>query len=107
MMGNRIRVLLVDDEALVRQSLALCLSSMTDIEVVAAASTADQAIDECLTHQPDVVLMDIDMPGVSCFEAARTIKLRAPATKIIFLSSFCHDHFIEGKRSALFNGSLG
>lgn len=94
-MAKLIKVLLVDDQTLVRQTLSLCLKPITGIEIVSAVDTAESAIDECGVHRPDVVLMDIDMPGLSCFEAATTIRARFPDTQIVLLSSYVHDHFIE------------
>ena len=103
-MSKLIKVLLVDDQALVRQTLSLCLGPVAGIEIVSAVNSAESAINECDVHRPDVVLMDIDMPGLSCFEAAKTIKARFPDTQIVLLSSYAHDHFIE---QALTNGISG
>lgn len=94
-MCKLIKVLLVDDQALVRQTLSLCLKPVIGLEIVSAVDTAESAIRECDVHRPDVILMDIDMPGLSCFEAAKTIKARFPDTQIVLLSSYVHDHFIE------------
>lgn len=94
-MYELIKVLLVDDQALVRQTLSLCLKPVTGIEIVSAVNSAESAISACTVHRPDVVLMDIDMPGLSCFEATKTIKARFPDTHIVLLSSYISDHFIE------------
>lgn len=103
-MADRIRVMVVDDHALVRRSLAQLLSQASDIETVAECETADRAIDEAIRLNPDVVLMDIDMPGVAAFDAARTIRARSPGSRIIFLSAFTHDRYIE---AALAAGAMG
>ena len=49
----------------------------------------------CITSQPDVVLLDIDMPGLSAFEGGRLINNHCPKTRLIFLSAFFHDHYID------------
>lgn len=103
-MSELIKVLLVDDQALVRQTLSLCLGPVAGIEIVSAVDSAERAIDECSVHRPDVVLMDIDMPGLSCFEAAKTIKTRFTDIHIVLLSSYVHDHFIEEALTIGVNG---
>lgn len=103
-MAERIRVMVVDDHALVRRSLGQLLSQAPDIETVAECETADRAIDEAIRLNPDVVLLDIDMPGVAAFDAARTIRARSPGARIIFLSAFTYDRYIE---AALAAGAMG
>ncbi len=94
-MTTDIRILLVDDHALVRGALAERLEREPCFLVVATADTADSAIKAALEHRPDIILMDIDMPGMICFEAARMLAPLLPQTKIVFLSAFTHDHYIE------------
>jgi len=89
------RLLLVDDHLMVREGLAAQLASQENYSVVAQASDATEAIDRTIQTNPDIVLMDIDMPGMSCFDAARTIQLRCPNAKIIFLSAHQHDEYID------------
>ncbi len=101
---NPIRILVVDDHALVRSMLADRLNREPGLEVAGAASTADEAFDLVLKTSPDVVLMDIDMPGLICFDAARRMTAARPSTRILFLSAFTHDHYIE---QALSVGALG
>ncbi|MCC7292178.1 MAG: response regulator transcription factor [Phycisphaerales bacterium] len=101
---NTIRILVVDDHALVRSMLADRLKREPGIEVTGAAGTADEAFDLVLKTSPDVVLMDIDMPGLICFDAARRMTAARPSTRILFLSAFTHDHYIE---QALSVGALG
>ena len=92
---NSIRILLVDDHELVRSALSGQLSTQPEFEVVAEAADAQAAIAAASEHRPDVLLMDIDMPGMICFDAARRIVSRFPETRIIFLSAFFHDHYID------------
>ena len=94
-MNGPVSVLLADDHALVRGALASWLQSAPDITVVADVSNADDACTEALRLQPDVVVLDIDMPGLLCFDAATKIKRQCPQTRIIFLSAFFHDRYIE------------
>ncbi len=90
-----IRVLLADDHMLVRDVLSERLNREPGITVVAKAVDAEQAVNLSGTHRPDVVLMDIDMPGLICFDAAERIMTLLPATRIVFLSAFFNDRYIE------------
>ena len=90
-----IKVMIVDDHALVRDVLAERLAAETDIEVVATAPDAGTAVQLVREHGPDVVLMDIDMPGASPFEVAARLRIEAPALKLIFLSAFINDQYID------------
>lgn len=90
-----ITVVLADDHTLVRNTLASWLKSAGGIQVVADIGNADAAVDACIAHKPDVVVLDIDMPGLQCFDAARSIKARCPNTRVLFLSAFFHDRYIE------------
>ncbi len=94
-MSNRVSILLVDDHALVRTMLGDRLDDEPGIEVVGRMEDADQAVPEAIRLEPDIVLMDIDMPGRLCFEAVRAIQDRCPQVRIIFLSAFFHDRYIE------------
>ena len=93
--SQRIRVMVVDDHALVRDMLCDRLQREFLIQFVGAVSSADDAVLLVSKLAPDVILMDIDMPGLSSFEAARRILASQPKTRFIFLSAFCHDHYIE------------
>jgi len=92
---SEIRVLVVDDHALVRGALCERLNREQGVVVVGTAGTADEAIERINEVRPDVVLMDIDMPGQICFDAARTINALAPETRVVFLSAFLHDWYVE------------
>lgn len=94
-MVDDIRILVVDDHVLVRESLAECLSREIGFAAVATVGNANEAIQKVRENAPDIILMDIGMPGLSCFDAARTIADIHPATKIIFLSGRLHDSYIE------------
>ncbi len=80
-----LRVLLVDDHALVRSAVRQALDA-PDIEVVGEAASAEQAIELAMRLRPDVVLLDIDLPGMSGVEAVREMAPRLPDTKIVMLT---------------------
>ena len=105
-MSARIKLLVVDDHALVRDVLADRLEREPDIKVVGTASTADEAIRMTSKHKPDIILMDIDMPGLDCFDAAKVIMSAQPQTRIIFLSAFHHDCYIENALTVKARGYL-
>lgn len=82
-----IRVLIVDDHEMVRRGLSLFLRSFDDLMLVGEASNGEEAIKMCEQTQPDVVLMDIVMPGLSGIEATRTIREKFPNIQIVALTS--------------------
>ena len=90
-----ISILLADDHSMVRRLLSQRLEAERDMTVVATVGNADEAIGEALRLKPSIILMDIDMPGLSCFEAAATIHRQCPDSRLIFLSAFFHDRYIE------------
>ena len=84
-MSDVLRVMLVDDHALVRSAVRGALAA-PDIEVVAEASSAEAAVDEALRVRPDVLLLDVDMPGMSGLQLIRELRPRLPDTQIVMLS---------------------
>jgi len=84
----RHRILLVDDHEVVRLGLRALLERNPGFEVVAEAATAREAIERTMTFNPDVVVMDIRLPGGSGIEACQEITTRFPATKVIMLTSY-------------------
>ena len=83
-----IRVLVVDDSDIVRRGICQILQSHTDIEVISQAADGADAVRKVREHRPDVVLLDITMPVMNGFEAARLIKHEFPSTLILVVSQF-------------------
>ena len=81
-----IRVLVVDDHAVVRTGLRRVLDAEPDIETVGEAPNAERAVFEAMAHKPDVVLMDVVMPGKSGIEIIPTLQQNAPQAKVLVLS---------------------
>lgn len=80
------RILIVDDHPVTRDGLRTALSTSTDIEIVGEASTGEQAIDLVATEKPDVVFMDVRMPGMGGIEATRVLRANDPDTKVILFT---------------------
>ncbi len=93
-MSDPVRVMIVDDHEMVRQGAAGYLEAQPDIAVVAQAESGQQAVALVQEHVPDVVLMDLVMPGIDGVEATRRIKDLSPRTHIIVLTSYHQDEFI-------------
>ncbi len=87
-MKKDIKILLVDDHELVRRGLRRMLESEEDIEVVGDAADAEEAYSQVEMLSPDVVLMDVKMPGVNGVEATRVLKERKPACKVLMLTLY-------------------
>lgn len=83
-----IRVLLADDHALVRDGLSRLLGTIPDIEVVAAAVDGHEAVRLAAEHRPDVILMDLRMPGIDGSEATRRVLKNDPPPQVVMLTSF-------------------
>jgi DNA-binding NarL/FixJ family response regulator len=91
---TKVHVLIVDDHTLFRQGVRNLLSAEPDLEVVGEASNAADAATMVAEKRPDAVLMDIGMPGLSSFEAAREIRKNHPETRVIFLSMYDDEDYI-------------
>jgi len=102
---SRWRVLLVDDHAMVRQGLRSILETYPDLEVIGEAADGIYAVEAAITTQPDVVVMDINLPGLNGIDATKRIKKHVPNTVVIGLSVHCSSQteaaLIEAGASAL------
>jgi DNA-binding NarL/FixJ family response regulator len=101
-----LRVLLADDDALIRAGLAVVLGTAADLDVVAEASDGLEAVELCLRHTPDVVLMDVRMPGIDGIEATRRLVAARPDIKILILTTFRDDEYVYGALRAGASGFL-
>ncbi|MDQ7028551.1 MAG: response regulator transcription factor [Ardenticatenia bacterium] len=91
---RHLRILLVDDHEVVRLGLKALLERYPHFEVVAEASTADEAVARVHQYRPDVVVMDIRLPGRSGIEATREIKAAYPDVEVIILTSYAEDELL-------------
>lgn len=83
---EKIKILVVDDHNLVRDGIITMLNSCVDFEIIGEAQDGEEAINKAYLMQPDIILMDIILPGMNGVEAARLIKQKNPDVKILFLS---------------------
>jgi DNA-binding NarL/FixJ family response regulator len=102
--AKKISVILVDDHAIVRLGLRTLINDQPDIEVVGEAGTAQEALREVERHQPQVVLMDIRLPGEGGLEATRQIVQRFPQVNVVMLTSFADEELVV---SAIRAGAVG
>lgn len=101
-----IRVLLADDHPVVRRGLAALLQTLDGVEVVAEAGTGEDAVREAGLTRPDVVVMDLRMPGVDGVEATRQIVRNRPGTAVLVLTMFDEDALVAGALRAGARGYL-
>ena len=92
-MSDQIRLLLADDHAVVRSGLRMLLQAQPDMIIVGEAETGQEAIRRVAELSPDVVLMDIEMPGMNGIEATRRIKANAPAAAVLALTMYEDDQY--------------
>ncbi|CTP82738.1 DNA-binding response regulator [Xanthomonas translucens pv. arrhenatheri] len=98
------RVIIVDDHTLVRAGLSRLLQTFADVDVVAEASNAQQAVDLATLHRPDLVLMDLSLPGRSGLDALTDVLQTSPKTRVVMMSM--HDDPVH-VRDALDRGATG
>jgi len=103
-MSAPINVMLVDDHAVVRMGFKMLLETAPDIKVIAEAENGEQAVKLYMEHQPDVVVMDITMPGIGGLEAIERIMAKDSAARILVLSA--HEDSVHPKR-VLNAGAMG
>lgn len=103
-MDHTIRVMIVDDHAVVRSGLSTFLLTCDDMELVGEAGSGEQALRLCSQARPDVVLMDLVMPGMDGATATRLIRERCPDIQVVALTSFKERELVQG---ALQAGAIG
>ena len=89
-----LRILLVDDHEVVRLGLKALISRQAQFEVIGEAGTADEALEKARVHRPEVVVMDVRLPGKSGIDATREITQALPETKVIILTSYADDELL-------------
>ncbi|MCI2958450.1 response regulator transcription factor [Agromyces atrinae] len=100
MTDSTVRVLLVDDHALIRAGNALVIEATDDLEVVGEAGTGEAAVSLARSLRPDVVLMDVRMPGMGGIEATRQITAAHTDTRVLVLTTFDRDEYAYGSLRA-------
>ena len=108
---KRIRILAVDDHALVRKGIRLLIGAESDLQLVAEASTGREAIGQFRAHRPDVTIMDLQMPEMNGLEAIIAIREEFPNAKIIVLTTYLGDVQVAralnaGARGYLLKGNI-
>ncbi len=101
-----IRVLAADDQQVVREGLALLLSLLPGVEVVGTAADGADALAQVAELRPDVVLMDLRMPGMDGVAATRRLRAEHPAVKVIVLTTYADDRSVVGALQAGADGYL-
>lgn len=91
---TRIRIVLADDHQMFREALRAMLARIADLEIVAEASDGQELLRTARQHNPDIVCMDIAMPGINGIEATRQLRTINPRIKVIALSAFADRHFV-------------
>src|SRR6266542_3607532 len=99
-----IRVLLAEDQAMVRGALAALLSLEGDIDVVAQVARGDEVVPTALTTRPDVALLDIEMPGGDGLSAAHALRVALPSCRVVILTTFGRSGYL---RKAMESGAVG
>src|ERR1700760_2070991 len=107
-----ITVVLVDDHPLVRQGMRAVIDAQHEIEVVGEASDGEEAVRICVESNPDVVLMDLQMPGLHGIEATRQVRTASPSTAVLVLTMYDDDAMVfeaiaAGASGYLLKGSDG
>ena len=92
---KKITVFLCDDHTIFREGLRLLLSTAEDMEVIGEAQNGQRGVREVIRLQPDVVVMDIAMPLLNGLEASRQITRQIPAAKVVILSSYSDEHYVQ------------
>lgn len=103
---DKIRILLADDDGIIRTGMEMILETQADFEVVAVCQSGEEACRACGTESPDVVVLDIRMPGMSGIEAAKTI-LAHQDVKILLLTTFDEPELITAAMQAAVSRKLG
>jgi DNA-binding NarL/FixJ family response regulator len=105
-MEGSIKIIIADDHEIFRKGLKVVLGRLKNVEIVGEATSGDEVIDILEASEADIVLMDIEMPRMNGIEATRQINLRFPAVKVLALTMFNNDHYIQDMLDAGAKGFL-
>jgi DNA-binding NarL/FixJ family response regulator len=94
--SSPIRILVVDDHPIVRQGLRSLLSGHSELQIVAEAGSPQQALEAAIRCSPDIVLLDVRLPGATGIEVARQLQRDCPGASVILLTSFDDDEYLLG-----------
>jgi DNA-binding NarL/FixJ family response regulator len=103
---NPTRIMVVDDHPLYRMGITALISTRPDMLTIAEADTGEEAVEKFFIHQPDVVLMDLRLPGIGGVDAIRAIRKSAPASRFIVLTTYEGDEDIHQALEAGASGYL-
>jgi two-component system, NarL family, response regulator DesR len=101
-----VRIMIAEDQTMVRQALVALLELEPDIEVVAQAATGDEALAMARRHGPDVAVLDIEMPGASGIEVARRLQADRFAGKVVIVTTFDRPGYLRAAMAAGASGFL-
>lgn len=101
---SKIRVLIVDDQKMIREGLKALIKTESDIEIIGVAENGEHAVDRVESLRPDVVLMDMEMPGMNGMEATKIICQQYPEVKVLVLSTFDNQEYVA---RSLNSGAMG
>jgi DNA-binding NarL/FixJ family response regulator len=104
---SRIRVLIADDHAMVREGLARLICDQPDMQVVAEAADGEQALSASCAHEPQVVLLDMRLPGIGGVTAIQRLRAACPRTRILVLSMYEDASYVRAARAAGAHGYVG
>ncbi len=104
--ASKIRIIIVDDQTLIREGLAVLLNMSPDLAVIGKAADGREALALVAAQMPDVVLMDVRMPGMNGVTATREICTRYPHTRVIVLTTFDRDEYVFESLQAGASGYL-
>src|ERR1700724_2592881 len=102
----KIRVFLTDDHTLFRQGIRTLISAEPDIEIAGESANAGEAVEQAVELRPDVLLLDISMPGMSSFQAIREIRKIRPETKVLLLTMYDDEDYLAEGMEAGANGYI-
>src|SRR5262249_3050228 len=94
-MTAKLRILLADDHETVREGLRMILEAQPDMQVIATVGDGSAAVAQCELHSPDVVLMDISMPGMNGLTATTQLHAKCPRTKVLTLTRHADPHYLR------------